>query len=114
MPVRLAGVLAYFFLPAVVFLLLEPYKSNRFARFHALQSVGFFLVGIVIGAVLSVAGMLFGLIPALPLLFLSMLVGLAFAVVWMVLAVKALQGEMMKLPWLGEFAAMQSGDRLTA
>ncbi len=113
-PVRLAGVLGYFFVPSVIFLLLEPYKSHRFVRFHALQSIGFFLAGIVIGAVLSVAGMFFGLIPALPLLFLSMLFGLAFVVVWMVLVVKALQGEMMKLPWLGDFAEAQTADGLSA
>jgi uncharacterized membrane protein len=29
-------------------------------------------------------------------------------VVWMVLVVKALQGETMKLPWLGDFAETQS------
>jgi uncharacterized membrane protein len=108
LPVRVAGALGYFFLPAILFLILEPYKSDRFVRFQALQSVGFFLTGIVIGALLSIAGMLLGLIPALPLLFLSMLIGLAWAVAWIVLVVKALQGEMLKLPWLGELAERQA------
>jgi uncharacterized membrane protein len=33
-----------------------------------------------------------------------MLVGLALFVIWIVLVVKALQGEMLKLPLLGELA----------
>jgi len=35
---------------------------------------------------------------------LSMVVTLAFLVVWVVLVVKALQGEMFKLPVVGDFA----------
>jgi uncharacterized membrane protein len=34
----------------------------------------------------------------------SMVIGLAAVVVWLVLIVKALQGEAFKLPVLGEFA----------
>jgi uncharacterized membrane protein len=37
-----------------------------------------------------------------------MLVGLAFLVTWVVLVVKALQGEMFKLPVVGEFAERQT------
>jgi uncharacterized membrane protein len=44
------------------------------------------------------------LIPILALLFVCMLVGLALFVIWIVLVVKALQGEMLKLPLLGELA----------
>ena len=33
----IAGGLAYFtFVPAIVFLVVEPYKNNRFVRFHSL------------------------------------------------------------------------------
>jgi uncharacterized membrane protein len=48
------------------------------------------------------------IIPVLgPLLVLlvSMVVVLAAVVIWLVLVVKAFQGEMFKLPWLGDFAA---------
>ncbi len=38
LPERIAGALAYLtFIPAIVFLLVEPFKSNRFARFHSIQ-----------------------------------------------------------------------------
>jgi uncharacterized membrane protein len=103
-----AGALAYFLLPAVFFLLLEPYKSDRFTRFHSLQSVGFFLAGLATAALLALAGTVLSLIPALPLLFLSLLIGLAFAITWMALAIKALQGERLKLPLVGELAATAS------
>ena len=107
LPETLAGALAYFLLPAIVFLLVEPYKKNRFVSFHSFQCLGLCLVGLVLGAMLRVAGFTLFFIPALGrLLFLlvSMVVSLAFFVVWVVLVVKALQGEMFKLPLVGEFA----------
>jgi uncharacterized membrane protein len=104
LPVRLGGALAYFLIPSAVFLAIEPYKSNRFVRFHALQSIGFLLAGLLIGATLWLVGSVLGLIPVLALLFVFMLVGLALFVIWLVLMVKALQGEMLKLPLIGELA----------
>ncbi len=108
LPEKLAGALAYFLLPAIVFLLVEPYNKNRFVRFHSFQCLGLCLAGLVVGAMLRVVGVAVFFIPRLaPLLLLlvSMMVGLAFLVVWVVLIVKALQGEMFKLPLVGHFAA---------
>jgi uncharacterized membrane protein len=99
--VRIAAGLTYLFFPAILFLLVEPYKSHRFVRFHALQSCGFFLAGFLLAALLTLAGTVLGLIPALPLLFLSALIALAAGLLWIVLVVKALQGEILRLPWAG-------------
>jgi uncharacterized membrane protein len=107
LPETLAGALAYFFLPAIVFLLVEPYSKNRFVRFHSFQCLGLCLAGLVFGAMLRVAGFALFFIPTLgPLLLLlvSMVVGLGFFVVWVVLIVKAFQGEMFRLPLVGHFA----------
>ena len=107
LPETLAGALAYFLLPAIVFLLVEPYRRNRFVRFHSFQCLGVCLAGLVIGAMLRVVGFLLFFIPVLApllLLLISMVVGLAFFAVWVVLLVKALQGEMFKLPLVGDFA----------
>jgi uncharacterized membrane protein len=107
LPETLAGGLAYFLLPAIVFLLVEPYNKSRFVRFHSFQILGFCLAGLVIGATLRVVGFLLFFIPLvapLLLLLVSMVVGLAFFAVWVVLVLKALQGEMFKLPLLGDFA----------
>src|ERR1700740_2161168 len=38
LPVNLAGALAYFtFVLAIVFLFVNPYRKNRFVRFHSIQ-----------------------------------------------------------------------------
>jgi uncharacterized membrane protein len=108
LPETLAGAMAYCtIIPAIVFLLVEPYSKNRFVRFHSLQCLGVCLVTLVVGALLRVAGFVLFFIPVLGHLLvwlLSMVVTLAFFVVWVVLVVKALQGEMFKLPVVGEFA----------
>jgi uncharacterized membrane protein len=111
LPETVAGALAYLLLPAIVFLLVDPYKGNRFVRFHSFQVLGLCLAGLVVGAALRVAGFLLFFIPVvapLLLLLVSMVVGLAFFTVWAVLVVKALQGEMFKLPLVGEFAERQA------
>ena len=108
LPETLAGAMAYCtIIPAIVFLLVEPYSKNRFVRFHSLQCLGVCLVTLVVGAMLRVAGFVLFFIPVLGHLLvwlLSMVVTLAFFVVWVVLVVKALQGEMFKLPVVGDFA----------
>src|SRR5437016_5100942 len=50
---NVAGMLAYVtFIPAIIFLLLEPYSRNRFIRFHSFQciflSVALFVIHIVL------------------------------------------------------------------
>jgi uncharacterized membrane protein len=97
---NLAGALAYVtIIPAIVFLLIEPFNKKRFVRFHAFQSIFFSVAWIVIAIGLS-----FGFIP-----FLSTLVRLAFFVVWLILVIKAYQGQMFKLPVIGDIAAQQAG-----
>jgi uncharacterized membrane protein len=111
LPEILAGAMAYFLLPAIVFLLVEPYNKNRFVRFHSFQCLGVCLACVVVGASLRVVGFLLFFIPVLGhllVLLVSMVVSLAFFVVWVVLIVKALQGEMFKLPLVGDFAERQT------
>jgi uncharacterized membrane protein len=111
LPETLAGALAYFLVPAIVFLLVEPYNKNRFVRFHSFQSVGVWLAAVVAAAVLRILGVVLVVIPRLgPLLvwLVSMLVILAFIMTWIVLVVKALLGEMFIFPVVGEFAKKQA------
>jgi len=112
LPETLAGALAYFLVvPAIVFLFVPPFSKNRFVRFHSFQCLGLCLVGVVIGAALRIAGVLLAFIPVVGHLLVAlftMLVSLAFFVVWVVLVVKALQGEMFKLPLVGDFAEKQA------
>jgi len=112
LPESLAGALAYFtIIPAIVFLVVEPYNKNHFVRFHSFQSLGLCLVAVVVGALLRVVGFMVFFIPVLGHLLVwlvSMVVSLAFFAIWAVLVVKALQGEMFKLPLVGDFAEQQA------
>jgi len=109
---NVAGALAYFsFVPAIVFLLLDPYRKNKFVRFHAVQCLVLWLASIVVALALRVLGMAVFLIPILgPLLVVigDVAIILAAFLLWVVLMIKALQGEMFGLPWLGQVARQHS------
>src|SRR5690349_15714318 len=52
---NVAGMLAYFtIIPAIVFLVLEPYNRNRFIRFHSFQSIFFAVAWTVIWIALGI------------------------------------------------------------
>ncbi|MGA2747013.1 MAG: hypothetical protein ABSE44_20110 [Candidatus Sulfotelmatobacter sp.] len=112
LPENIAGVLAYFtFIPAVVFLVLEPFSKNRFVRFHSVQCLLLWAAAILFAIALKLASVVLFIIPVLgPLLvyLVSTVVALAAVVIWFVLVVKAFQGEMFKLPLLGGFAMQQA------
>jgi uncharacterized membrane protein len=105
---NLAGGLAYLtFIPAIIFLLVDPYKKNRFVRFHSNQCLLLWAVVLIAGALLRLLAVAMVFIPvAGPLLMVVILVValLAAFFTWLVLVVKALRGEMLKLPILGELA----------
>ncbi len=109
---NVAGLLCYVlgWLTGLIFFLIE--KENKFVRFHALQSM------IVFGAlfILSIAlGMFVGIFAAMgvhfliPLLSLvNGLLALAGVVLWILLMIKAYQGEKFKLPIAGDIAEKNS------
>jgi uncharacterized membrane protein len=107
-PESLAGGLAYFtFIPAILFLVIEPYKRNHFVRYHAIQCLLLWVAVFGAAAVVKVIALLFSFIPVVGPLFavlISVMAGLAIVLVWLVLMVKAFQGEMFKLPVLGDLA----------
>src|SRR5271165_2832125 len=52
---NVAGMLAYFtIIPAIIFLLIEPYNRNRFVRFHSFQCLFTAVALIVIQIVFSI------------------------------------------------------------
>jgi len=107
-PEGIAGGLAYLsFIPAIIFLLVDPYKRNRFVRFHSFQCLFASAVGLGLGLAMRLVGWVLFMIPKVgPLLdFLIAVVAILAAVfLWLVLTVKALQGEWFRLPVLGDFA----------
>ena len=112
-PESIAGALAYFtFIPAIVFLTVAPYNKNHFVRFHSIQCLLVWLVTLAAAAALRLATTVLFMIPvAGPLLamLISVVVGIAVFVFWLVLVVKALQGVVFKVPVLGEFAEQHAG-----
>src|SRR5579871_857966 len=105
---NIAGALAYVtIIPAIIFLRIKPFKRNLFVRFHSWQSIFMLLAGIVMGFAVKVAFSIFTLIPHFGYLFgwlTVVLVFLAWVFAWLVVIVKALQGERFKLPIIGDFA----------
>ena len=112
LPETLVGALAYFLLPAIAFLLIEPYNKNRFVRFHAFQCIGASLAAVILAALLRVVAAVAAFVPfvgQLAVWLSALLASLGVIILWIVLVVKALQGETFKLPWIGDFAEMQAG-----
>jgi uncharacterized membrane protein len=105
---NVVAAVAYFtFIPAIIFLNMKRFQHNRFVRFHSLQSIFFAIAEVVAGLVLRLLFSLFLLIPRLGYLFASLavlIVTLGCVILWLVVVVKALQGEMFKLPVIGDFA----------
>ena len=105
---RLLGACAYFtFLPAVAFLLFEPYRRNSFVRFHAVQCLLFWLVSVVAAVLVRVLISLLVFVPSLgPLLAVLCVTipALAALFLWIVLVAKAIQGERFTLPVIGSVA----------
>lgn len=100
---NVAGALAYLVIIAIVWLVLEPYNKNRFVRFHAIQAIALAVVSMGISIVL-------GMIPILGWIVL-LFFPLVMFVVWVICIVKAFQGEMFKLPILGDFAEQQANQK---
>jgi len=88
-----AGLLCYlgFWITGIIFLVIE--QKNRFVRFHALQSIVTFGGLGIIGAFLRLipyGGVVFGPV-----------VGILILVLWVLMMVKAHQGELYRLPLAG-------------
>ena len=94
---NVAGALAYAlgWITGAVFLLTEP--TNKFVRFHALQSL------VVFGA-LSVLWFVTVSIPFLGWLIALVLLPPVSLILWLFLMFKAYQGDRFKVPFAGDFA----------
>src|SRR3954449_12488674 len=104
---NVAGMLAYVaIIPAIIFLVTAPYNKNRFIRFHSFQCLFFCLALIVISVAFSVLTVIpFMALITIPL---QMIIGLGSLIVWIVLLLKANQGQMFKLPVIGDLAEKQA------
>lgn len=98
---NMAAAIAYVtIIPAIVFLVMEPYNKNAFIRFHAFQSLGLGIVAFAVQMILTVIPVIgwLLLIPA----------GLAFLAIWIYTIIQASRGAWFKLPLIGNFAQEQA------
>lgn len=98
---NIAGLLCYVlgWVSGIVFLILE--RESKFVKFHAVQSI-------IIFGVLSVLNGLLGWIPVLGLI-VGIISGILAFVLWILLMVKASQGERYKIKWAGDYAERWAG-----
>lgn len=96
---NVAGLLCYVlgWITGLIFILIE--REDQFVRFHAVQSI------ITFGA-LSIIVLAVSWIPILGAA-LGAIAGLLGFVLWILLMIKAYQGERYKLPWVGGIAERQ-------
>ncbi|HEV2178131.1 MAG TPA: zinc-ribbon domain-containing protein [Terriglobia bacterium] len=112
---NVAALLTYVlgFITGIIFLVIEPYKNDRFVRFHAFQSifysallVAFSIAWRILEAMVFTVtlGALWGLLALI-----YWVVRLAFFAGWILLMYKAYNNERFMLPVIGEMAAKQAG-----
>jgi uncharacterized membrane protein len=122
---KVAGALSYIWIVGLIFFIME--KENRFVRFHALQSIMFGVANSLIMLVLAVIAIVLTFVFSIGAAAvassgggggLATLVSLLVWVIWLIFwligmvmfgglifaAVKAYQGQMFKLPIIGNMA----------
>lgn len=109
---NMAGALSYAlgFITGILFLVIEPYKTDRFVRFHAMQSVIFSVACIAFSIAWSILVsilMSFSVGIALALLPIRMLISLGFFALWIFVIYQAYNQREYRIPFIGDLAAKQ-------
>jgi uncharacterized membrane protein len=97
-------------IPAIIFLMLEPYNRIPLVRFHSFQSIAFCVLALVLQVGLAITEGFLHFIPlswmVFPLVHLAL--GLGLFIAWLIAILKAFKGEFYKLPFIGDFAQKQA------
>ena len=110
---NVAGALAYVtVIPAIIFLVVEPYNKDKFIRFHSFQSIFFAIAWVALAIVLMIVSAVLAVIPIVGwilglLLWVALMIGM-FAL-WVFLMYKAYKNERYMIPVIGKIAAQQAG-----
>ncbi len=112
---NVAGLLTYIlgFITGIIFLVIEPYKNDKFVRFHAFQSI-FFNVALIVFwiaymIVVSILSFVTLGIMAVVMGLLGFVIWLAILAYWIFLMYKAYNNQLYKIPFIGDLAAKQAG-----
>jgi uncharacterized membrane protein len=98
---NLAALLSYVagVVTGIIFWVIE--KDSSYVKFHAMQSIilfgGWFVLYIILGFIPVIGWMI------------QMIGGLGILVLWILLMIKAYNGERFKLPVIGDIAERQAG-----
>jgi uncharacterized membrane protein len=111
---NVAAALSYFlgFITGVFFVVIEPYKNDRFVRFHAMQSIIFNVAYIAFWIAWSIVGGILGHISgwlALATFPIDMLIALGTFGFWLFLMYQAYNQRQYRIPFIGNLAAKQVG-----
>ena len=112
---NVAGALTYLLgaITGILFLVIDPFKTDRFVRFHAFQSIffnlawiAFWIVWSIIGFTLSAVSHGLFFIIQLPI---NLVISVGGLCLWCYLMYTAYQGKTFQLPVIGAMAATQAG-----
>jgi len=112
---NVAGALAYLVgaITGILFLVIDPFKADRFVRFHAFQSIFFNLAWIAFWIVWMIVGLMLGAISHGLFFIIQLPINLLITVggfcLWIYLMYTAYQGKTFQLPVIGALAASQAG-----
>ena len=115
LPSNVAGALAYFtIIPAIVFLVIEPFNRDRFVKFHAFQCL--FLAGasIAFGIAYMIVSVVVNFIPVVGTIIgilmwvLSLILILCMIALMAFLMYQAYNEKKFKLPFIGNLAEQQA------
>jgi uncharacterized membrane protein len=111
---NIAAALAYSLgiITGILFLVLEPYRRDRLVRFHAMQSILYFVFAvafriawsIVVGSLANISGWV--LLVAFPL---RLIISIAMFGLWLYLMYQAYNEREFRIPILGAIASKQAG-----
>jgi uncharacterized membrane protein len=102
-----AAAIAYLtFIPAIIFLVLEPYNKMPLVRFHSIQCLALCVVAFVLHIGVMIVAIALHIIPLMWILtsLLHVAVTLVIFLAWLIAIIKASKGEWYKLPIIGNFA----------
>ena len=109
---NVAGALAYVtIIPAIIFLVMEPYNKDKFIKFHAFQCLFFAAAMVVLWIVMAIMWVVLAFIPVLGwilgmLLWFVLVFGSLGLVIFCIY--KAYNGEKFMLPVIGKLADQQA------
>lgn len=110
---NVASLLCYLvgIITGILFLVLAPYNQNKTIRFHAFQSIFVCVAFIALHIALMILSAILAYIPIvgwIVMFLLYLVVGLGGFILWIMLMVKAYQGQKWVLPIVGPLAEKQA------